>query len=556
MSTKKRTYLKLIPLGGLGKATKNMHVYEQGNDIVIVDCGIAFPTEATPGVDLIIPDISPIKNKKQKIKGIVLSHGHQDHIGAIPYIVPQLNFPPIYGTRLTLGLVEASLEEFNLEKKPELIEIQPDKPIKLGNFQLDFFRVTHSIPDAVGLIINTPLGKIIHAADYKFDWTPAAGPPPDISKIAAAGEQGVHLLLSDCLGAEREGYTLSETLIEEVFSQHMRDAESRVFITTYSSNISRIQQAVNASKKNNRKVAFLGRSLNESVRVAQSLNYLNIPKGMYVKAHKIKDVPPKQLTIIVAGALGQPNSSLTRVASGEHRLAQIKKGDIVLFSADPIPGSEEHVTDVIDDLYIQGARVFYSRITDELHVSGHASQEELKLMLALTKPNFIVPIGGTVAMARRYSLLAQSMGHPAKNIFELEEGETLEMSKTFVRKGRKIGVQNILVDGLGVGDVGNVVLRDRQQLAKDGILVAVIPIEHKTNKVAGEIELISRGFVYVKEAGQLMNKAKKIVASSVAEEKKQKNLRYLRRKISDKLETFFYEETKRRPIVLVELIEV
>ncbi len=555
-NNKEQPLLKLLPLGGLGKATKNMHVYEYDNDIVIVDCGIAFPTEATPGVDLIIPDVAPIENKKQKIKGIVVTHGHQDHIGALPYILPQLNFPPVYGTKLTIGLIKASLEEFDFEQKPKLIEIDPDKKIKLGKFELDFFRITHSVPDAVGIILNSPVGTVVHAADYKFDWTPAAGPPPNAAKIAEIGKKGVHLLVSDCLGAEREGYTLSETLIEEVFSKHMRGTKSRVFITTFSSNISRIQQAVNASKENNRKVAFLGRSLNESVRVAQSLNFLNIPKGMYVRAHKISSIPPDQLTVIVAGALGQPNSSLARVASGEHDLAKIKKGDVVLFSADPIPGSEEHVSDVIDDLYMRGAQVFYSRITDELHVSGHASQEELKLMLGLTKPNFIVPIGGTIAMAHRYSMIAQEMGHSAENIFELEEGEQLEIGETFVRKGRKIGIQNVLVDGLGVGDVGNIVLRDRQQLAEDGILVAVVPIDHEANQITGEIEMISRGFVYVKEAGELLDKAKKVAVSAVKEEKPQKNLRYLRRKISRRLEDFLYNETKRRPIVLVELIEV
>ncbi len=556
MAKKEQTLLRLLPLGGLGKVTKNMHVYEYGDDIVIVDCGVSFPTESTPGIDLIIPDISPIKNKKQKIKGIVLTHGHQDHIGALAYILPQLNFPPVYGTKLTLGLVKASLEEFDLKQKPKLIEVDPKKSINLGKFNLDFFRVTHSVPDAVGIAINSPVGTIVHAADYKFDWTPASGPPPDAAKIAEIGKKGVHLLVSDCLGAEREGYTLSESLIEEVFSQHMRSAKSRVFITTFSSNISRIQQAVNASKENNRKVAFLGRSLNDSVRVAQSLNYLNIPKGMYVKAHKISSTPPNQLTIIVAGALGQPNSSLARLASGEHRLADIQKGDVVLFSADPIPGSEEHVSAVIDDLYMRGAQVFYSRITDELHVSGHASQEELKLMLGLTKPNFIIPIGGTVAMAHRYSLLAQEMGYSPKNIYELEEGQQLEISKTFIRKGKKVGIQNVLVDGLGVGDVGNVVLRDRQQLSKDGILVAVIPIDHEAKKITGEIEMISRGFVYVKESEDLLNKAKKVATSAVKEEAPHKNLLYLRRKISRRLEDFLYNETRRRPIVLVELIEV
>jgi len=548
--------LKYLPLGGAGDVTRNMHVYEYKGDILIVDCGIGFPDETMPGVDYLVPDVSYLEDKVDHIKGIVITHGHEDHFGALPIILQKLPVP-IYSTKLVRGLIEVKLEANDMLKKAELHTIDPAKALRLGNFELEFFRVTHSVPDSIGILIRTPVGNIIHAADYKFDWTPVDGRPTEVNKLARYGSEGVLCLLSDCLRVERPGYTLSEKFIEESFEREIRKAPGRVFITTFASNISRIQQAINASQKFNRRITFASRTMETYFLMAQKLGYAHLSRKQFVPIKKALSIPDKSLTVIASGSQGEPEAALTRIAHGDHKYLEIKEGDTIIFASDPIPGNEEKIRRNIDLLTNQGATVLYTGIRDDLHVSGHASREELKLMLGLTKPHFIIPIGGTPIMAKLYKDMAIEMGWKAEDIFILQSGQTLELGRNFARLGKAIPTRNIMVDGLGVGDVGKIVLRDRRVLSEQGMLLVVAPLDATTGKIAGKIEVLSRGFVFEKDSKPLLERFRKIVEKTIKKHKGQtKDLSFIREAIEGELEQYIYDKLGRTPMIIPVLIEV
>lgn len=547
--------LRIIPLGGNGLVTKNMYVYEYGDDIIVVDCGMGFPEESMLGVDFVIPDISYLLETKRKIRAIFITHGHEDHIGALPYISPQLNVP-IYATKLTAGLIKVKLRERDVLSKTKLIVIDPSQVIQMGNFKVTAFRVSHSIPDSVGYAITTPIGTAIHTGDYKFDWTPVDGKATDVAKISAICNNGTLVLLSDCLRSEKPGTTLTEAKIQEQFEEEMAKAEGRVLMTTFSSNISRIQQAINASIKFGRRVGIVGRSMESNVYVARDLGYISFPKDIFVDVRQIDKTPPQNLTLIVAGSQGQAGSALSRIARAEHRFVAIKPGDLVIFSADPIPGHQDAVHHVVDNLIKLGAEVRYSDITDEFHVSGHGSQSELLLMLSLTKPKFLVPISGMYRQMKQLALLAQRAGIEARNTFVVDEGTVLEFNQNQGRIVQKLDTSNVMVDGLGVGDVGNVVLRDRKVLSEEGVVVVIVTIKKSTGEIFGDLDIISRGFVYMKEAEALIKESKEVVHRTIGKGGKIVDWYAVRERIVDSLEKFLFERTQRRPMILPVVIEV
>ncbi len=531
-----------------------MYVYETEKDIVVVDCGIAFPTEDMPGIDLIIPDVSYLKGKEKKIRGIFLTHGHEDHRGALPYILPQLPKVPVYGTKLTLGLSKVRTDESRLTV--DWRETKYSEVVNVGDFSVEFVHVTHSIPDASFLIIRTPQGIIAHAADYKFDWTPVDGFPTDVQRIAQIGKEGILCLMTDCLRVEKPGYTLSEKRIEETFNQQVQKVPGKVIITTQSSNISRIQQAVDVAKIYNRKIVFAGRSIEQNVEVAVKLGYLSMTPDMVIRWDEIAKYPANAIMVLATGSQGQDNSALSRIANGEHKI-KIADGDYVIFSQDPIPGSESAVNDLINSLIKGGAEVFYSEILDDLHVSGHEAADGLRLMLALTRPKFVWPIGGTVRHLKHYARLANGMGYKNENIILIEDGETVDFENEKWKKGEKVAVKNILIDGLGIGDVGTVVLRDRRTMAADGIVLVVIPIEKATGEMVGDVDIVSRGFVYMKESDELIGEAKEVVRKALSDHQREMtNFGYLRRLITDELEKFFFASTRRRPLILPTVMEI
>lgn len=553
--------VRIIPLGGIGDVTKNMYIYEYWrtpeaiSDILIVDCGIGFPDEAMYGIDLIIPDISYLRDKKDKIRAIVLTHGHEDHIGALPYILPEIKVP-VYATKLTAALAEVKLQDAGIHNRVNISNL--DDILRIGPFSIEFVHVTHSIPDAVNLIINTPLGIFYHASDFKFDWTPIDQKQTEVGKIAKAETEGILCLLSDCVRVESPGYTLSEQVIEDTLENEIRNCEGKFIFTTQSSNISRIQQAINVAIRNNRKIAFLGRSIEQNVYVAKKLHYLEFPDIFIVKEKEIKRYNPKELALILTGSQAQPNSALSRVAEGVHKNASITPGDTVVFSADPIPGYENAVHGLIDVLTADGAKVSYSEVIDELHVSGHGSASDLSLMIGLTKPKFLIPIGGTFRQMKHYALLAKKMGYLEKQVILPTSGDVIEFSSNKeVKIAQRLDLKNIMVDGLGVGDIGNVVLRDRQTMANEGIVVVVVPIEQNTGKVTAEPDIISRGFVYMKESGKLIMEAKKVVTGSMRLKKGRIfDWQFVRKQIEGNLEEFFYRETRRRPLIIAVIIKV
>lgn len=550
--------LKFTPLGGIGNVTKNMYVYEYRSpnneeEILIVDCGVGFPDSNMYGVDLVIPDVSYLKNKKDLIKGIVLTHGHEDHIAALPYILPIINVP-IYATRLTAALAKVRLEENNVSAK--IFECDRAQRLILGNFNIEFVHMTHSIPDANNLIIRTPAGIFYHGSDFKFDWTPIDYDFPEVGKIAKAGEEKIECLITDCLGADREGYTLSEKVIEGGFEKAIANCKGKFIVTTQSSNISRIQQAINVSAKHNRRVCFLGRSVKQNVEVAQKLGYILAPNSIVISEKEIKKYPANHISLIVAGSQGQIESALARIASSDHKYASINKGDLVVFSADPIPGNEEAVHSLIDDLVDLGAEVSYSEVFEDLHVSGHGSQNDLMLLLSLTKPHYIIPIGGTKRHMYHYKNLALSHGYKSKDIFLLENGNQLIFKNREASLDGSIDVENIMVDGLGIGDVGHIVLRDRKKMAEDGIVVIIVPLEKSKGRIAGQVDIISRGFVYMKESEKLISQTRQAVIDTMKRGKITSDFQYLKKLIEDGVERLLYKKTHRRPMVVVVLIEV
>jgi len=547
--------LKLIPLGGVGDVTKNMYIYEYGNDIVIVDCGVGFPDEAMPGVDLIIPDISYLRDKKEKIRAILITHGHDDHIGGLPYLWPELQVP-IYTQRLTAGFIRTKFAEFRLPKNA-IKEVKITDQLNLGVFKASFYQVSHSIPDSMGIVLETPLGRIIHQADFKIDWTPVSGQVTDVGRVATLGASGVKLLLLDCLRVEKPGFNPSEKSIQASFEKAALETPGRVLITMTSSNVSRMQQAINVAEKLGRKVALVGRSFENNFQVSRDLGYLHVPPGIIIASDAMSTFAPNKLLILIAGSQGQAGSSLSRVANGEHKYVRIGEGDSVIFSADPIPSTESEYNALIDSLTRLGVNVYYSAVNSNLHVSGHAAVDELKLMINLAKPQYLLGIGGTFRHNRLFSKMVQEMGYKANQVLDVEDGDIINISKEDIKVDGKIEVQNIYVDGLGVGDVGSIVLRDRKVMSEEGVVVAVVTFNHQTGKMEGEADIISRGFVFEEIAADLILEAKQVVKQSVHVHSKGKlDWRFLRRMVEEDLEKFLYRHTERRPLILPVIVEV
>jgi ribonuclease J len=548
--------VQLVPLGGLGEIGKNMMVVEYQDDIIIIDIGLMFPDDEMFGVDLVIPDVSYLADKLDRIRGILITHAHEDHAGALPYILPALNFPPVYATRLTEGLIAIKLKEQRMLDRTSLHVVAPGEIIHLGACQAEFYRVNHSIPDAAGVILRTPLGTIIHTGDYKFDHTPVDGIPTDFGLLARMGQEGVLVLLGDSTRVEVPGYTPSERAIYDTFDQLFATAPGRIIIATFASHISRVQQVIETAIAYNRRVALVGRSMLNNVHMAIELGYLAVPDGTLIRAEDIHRYDPEQITILCTGSQGEPTSALTRIANRDHRLVQIIPGDVVVLSATPIPGNEKQVNRTINNLYKQGAEVLYQGVAN-VHVSGHASQEELKLMLSLLRPLFFMPIHGEYRQLIRHKRLAESLGMPTRNIVVAEDGDVVEVTPESIRIINHVTCGNVYVDGLGVGDVGQVVLRDRQVLAQDGILMAVITVDKETGHPIAGPDIISRGFVYMREAEELIDEARdRVMASLDSQNGNHADWSFVKSKIKDTLSEYLYEQTRRRPMIIPVVMEV
>lgn len=551
----KGPFLKVISLGGVGDVTKNMYVYEYGDDILVIDCGVGFPDEGMLGVDLVIPDITYLRGKIDKIRGIVISHGHDDHIGGLPYLWPELK-APIYTQKLTAGLIRAKFTEHKLSKD-KINTVNVNDTLKLGVFEVSFYYVSHSIPDATGIVIKTPVGTVIHQADFKLDWTPVNGQQPDLAKLAKSASNGVVFMTIDSLGSTKPGYTKSEQTIQPVFESIEQQVKGKLLVTLTSSNISRIQQAVNVAVKAGRKVAFSGRSMESNFQVARDLGYLDVPPGVVVPQEELKRYPDEKLMIVIAGSQGQPDSALARAAHGDHKYVRINKEDGVIFSSDPIPGMEAGQGALIDVLTKLGCSVYYSALTPGVHVSGHASSEELKQIVGIAKPKYILPIGGAYSHMKAFQMLVAPMGYKENQVLQPRDGQIVTISASQARIDGEVEMSNVYVDGLGVGDVGSIILRDRQVMSEEGIVVVIVPISHHSGQLAGEPDVISRGFVYGKESEDLMEAAKEIVKSVLRDSEKEPiDWRYTRHQIEEHLDKFFFGEIKRQPLVLPVITEV
>lgn len=553
--SKDKNILKIIPLGGVGDVTKNMYIYEYGGDVIIVDCGVGFPDEAMPGVDLVIPDISYLRDKKSKIKGIIITHGHDDHIGGLPYIWPELQVP-IYTQRLTAGFIRAKFTEHNLPKN-KVFEVKLEDRLTLGVFRISFYQVSHSVPDSTGVVIRTPVGTVIHQADFKIDWTPVSGQVTDVGTVAQLGAEGVSLLLIDCLRIEKVGFNKSESSIEATFERAAEETRGRLLVTMTSTNVSRMQQAINVAVKLGRKLAVMGRSFENNFQVARDLGYLHVPPGLLIASDAVMSFSLAKVLVLIAGAQGQQGSSLSRAANSEHKQIQLKPGDSVVFSADPIPSTESAQSALIDTLTRLGVDVYYSAIQSDIHVSGHAAKEELRVMVNLIKPKYMIPIGGTYRHMKEFSRTFQEMGYKKEAILEPVDGDIIQMSFDRVHISGKVEVKNVFVDGLGVGDVGHVVLRDRQVMSEEGIVIVVVPVDQQTGSLGGEVDVISRGFVFEQMAAGLLEDAKEVVKNTLlGHGGKISDWRFLRRLIENDLEKFLFQETERRPLILPLVVEV
>ncbi len=553
----KKPKLKIIPLGGLNEIGKNMTVIEYGNDIIVIDCGLAFPDGELLGVDIVIPDASYLVKNADKVRGIVLTHGHEDHIGALPYILKNLQVP-VYGTRLTLGLVELKLSEHGVLGESTLKTIKAGSQIKLGSsFKVEFVRVNHSIADSVGLAITTPQGTIVHTGDFKIDTTPIESEMIDLARFGEIGKRGVLLLMSDSTNVERRGFTMSESSVGERFDDIFRNSQSkRIIVATFSSNIHRVQQIINAAVKYKRKIAVSGRSMLNVIDVAMKLGYLHVPENTIIDLDTINRYKPNQLVIITTGSQGEAMSALTRMAFSDHKKIELGIGDLVIFSSSPIPGNEKSVSNLINELFKKGVDVIYESLS-EVHVSGHACSEELKIILSLIKPKYFMPVHGEHRHLVKHKQLAQAVGVKEKNIFIMDIGDTLEIDEKTAKIGDKVCAGRVLVDGYGVGDVGNVVLRDRKHLGEDGIIVVVVGVDGSGNILSGP-EVISRGFVYVKESGDLMEEIRDVVFDAVesARHKHGNDFTYFKSNVRNRLSDFIYEETKRKPMILPIVMEI
>ncbi|MDF2662408.1 MAG: ribonuclease [Paenibacillus sp.] len=549
--------LLIAALGGVNEIGKNMYVLQYGDDIVVIDCGSKFPDENLLGIDLIIPDISYLLSNKDKVRGVVVTHGHEDHIGGIPYLLKQLQLP-VYASRLTLGLIEIKLKEHGLLRETVLQRIDSDSDITLGQIKCSFFNTNHSIPDCLGVVFDTPAGVIVHTGDFKFDMTPVNKQYPDLHKMADIGKRGVLVLLSESTNAERPGFTPSERLVGEHLADAFKKAERRLFVSTFASNVHRLQQIVDAAIQTGRSLALLGRSMVNVVAVAQELGYLHVPEGMLVSPEEAAKLPPNRVAVLCTGSQGEPMAALSRLASSNHKLMEIQAGDTVIIAANPIPGNERNVARIVDNLYTLGANVIYGSKSELLHVSGHGSQEELKLMLTLMKPKYFIPIHGEFRMLHQHRILAEAVGVQSSRIFILNNGDVVESGEGYLRKSGRIPAGQILVDGLGIGDIGNIVLRDRRQLSADGILITVITLSKTEGKLISEPETISRGFVYVRDSESLFEEVKQQVATIVSKmhEDKINQWSVIKQTIKDSLGKLLYARTKRRPMILPIIIEI
>ncbi|HHW45991.1 MAG TPA: ribonuclease J [Clostridiales bacterium] len=549
--------LRIAFLGGINEVGKNITLYEYGDDMILVDCGMTFPDEEMPGIDIVIPDFSYVVKNKDKIRGLIVTHGHEDHIGGIPYLLKNINIP-IYGTKLTLGLIQAKLKEHKIKNTAALNVVKPGDNITLGCFGIEFIHVNHSIPDSVALAIRTPAGLVVQTGDFKIDTTPIDDKPIDFARFAELGKEGVMLLLSDSTNAERPGYSHSERVVGESFTNLFNKAENqRIIVATFSSNIHRIQQIITEAVRCGRKVAVSGRSMLNVVSIASELGYLKIPEGVLIDIDMIRKYRPEELVIITTGSQGEPLSALHRMAFSDHRQVEIVPGDLIIISATPIPGNEKLVSKVINELMKLGAHVVYEKMY-EVHVSGHAYQEELKLMISLVKPQYFIPVHGEQKHLVKHAQLAHSMGIPKNKIIISDIGEVIEASRENIRVADTIPAGKVFVDGLGVGDVGSIVLRDRKHLAEDGIFVVAITMDSTSGQVVSGPDVISRGFVYVRESEKLLDEARD-VACSVLNSCKSSGIRdwnTIKTKIKDELSRFLYDQTKRSPMILPIIMEV
>lgn len=551
--------LRVVPLGGLGEIGKNMMVLELPDDMIVIDSGLMFPDEEMLGVDLVIPDVTYIEERIRKLRGILITHGHEDHTGGLPYVLPRLRLPngklpPIYCTQLTHGLISVKLKEHKLLKDADLHMVHPGERVRLGKFNAEFVHVTHSIPDSSAIAIETPLGTVFHTGDFKFDHTPVMGEPPDLQRIAEIGREGVTLLLSDSTYADTAGYTPSEQVVSPTLDSVMANAPGRVIVATFASLISRVQQIIDAATKNDRRVFVTGRSMMDNVKMALEQDYLDAPGNVMASLEKMKKLPPEQVAIITTGAQGEPTSALVRMANREHRHIEIERGDTVILSSSAIPGNEMLINRTIDNLYRLGANVLFSRIAN-VHVRGHAAQEELKLMLSLTQPTYFVPVHGEYRHLWMHSEIARSMGIPDGHVFTMEDGDILQITKNSARVVDKTAADYVYVDGLAVG-LDRVVLRDRKHLSGDGVIVVIVAVDKHSGKPVGRPDVVSRGFVEDDMADELMEDARDVVVEALTVAGDTNEGSGFNNRVHDALSRFLYDETRRRPLILPVRVEV
>ena len=548
--------LKIIPLGGLGEIGKNLTVYEYGKDIILVDCGMGFPDQSLYGVDMVIPDITYLKSNRDHIRGMIITHGHEDHIGAIPYVLRELDIP-IYTAPLTAAIIELKLEEHDLLYHTQIFTKKPGDRFKLGCFEVEFIHVNHSIADAVALAIKTPIGTVIQTGDFKIDITPIQGGMIDLPRLGQLGSEGVLALLSDSTNVERPGYSASESRVGDCFDELFKNCDKRLIVTTFASNVHRLQQIINVAAKYKRKVGITGRSMENVMRVATELDYVDIPEGVMVDMAHIGSLPKNKTVVICTGSQGETMSALYRMAFSEHRQVSINAGDRVIISASAIPGNETTISKVIDELFQKGAEVIYDRNTP-LHVSGHACQEELKMMLALTKPQYFIPVHGEYRMLCKHAEIAKMMGVEPKNVVVSENGKVIELTKRSIKSTASVPAGDVYIDGTGVGDVGSAVLRDRRHLAEDGVVMAIVTLSADDGKPVAQPEIITRGFVYVKEAENLIDELKRVVNESLDSCERQRISEWsaIKGRIKSNISGYLYKTTRRSPMVLPVIIEV
>ena len=552
----KKSNLKIIPLGGLQEIGKNITIFEYENEIILVDCGLEFPGDDMLGVDLVIPDISYLLKNQDKVKALIITHGHEDHIGAIPYILKQINIP-IYATKLTISLIKNKLEEHNLLRSTKLNIVEQGQTINFEKIQIEFINSNHSIPDAVMLAISTPVGTILHTGDFKIDYTPIDDKVIDLGRIAELGNNGILALLSDSTNSERKGFTMSESSVGEVFDRLFLNNTKRIVVATFASNVHRVQQIVNSSAKYGRKIAVCGRSMMNMIEAARELGYIQDAENIFIDIDNIKNYRDDQLVIITTGSQGEAMSALTRMANGDHKKVTITPNDMVIISATPIPGNEKYVSKVIDELMKIGAEVIYSSLED-IHVSGHACQEEQKLIITLAKPKYFIPVHGEYRQLVAHAETAKKLGIEAKNIFMMTNGRVLELNEDEAMLTTTVPNGKVLVDGLGVGDVGNIVLRDRQHLSQDGLIVIVMTMDSTTGEIISEPDVVSRGFVYVRESENLMDDVKKVIREEVrkCQENHIRDWSTIKSNMKDNLRDYIFEKTKRNPMILPIITEV